>query len=704
MSLTPLTRKYRKGTFITFQSTGEDLTFTFDSSSTRKFRFSKFALLEIPPIQSQTDGKNNIQFANVEGQFIDGLSPASPPPEGDRVDLSHSLQNYLLNMETLLIRGENYNASNPQTSAERLFWKWLKEISAIRYRVATVDEKAAGITTEDRFTEEDFNDLPSGGNLYTSVIKYIGELDVDGSHKTNTNAFKEVYIYVPTQNGSTPTVMLKSVADENYFAGQTIRKPASDPNIEFIAGRDSSDEPTAAGLDVGALYDMDVPLSSLTYTIVGGGDIWFEPLAPNGPNAYFTDPVFGDPANDDINRFNPANSDTIDYIRSKLDGVMIDWIPENYKDIDENSEISNFNEYNTSDQSRPFRYNAIAIYYDIFDPSPANLDEDGQPIIVTTNLYGVLFLNELEVISGGASQMSYLDKLKPNKVIGEQGNGYGIKLNLKFDVTADNIAETEVEITVDPFNTFSMELFVEALQRILATNANMEKIILDNVQLAQQVEELNGLILNDANKQELLIQIEEINKILEDVTPNSDLVDLIDANTDRINEILQGETTVDLNFALNLKAFNGLRLELINDELIFSNRRQKYESSTEINVNESQNQLTGVYNVLENGEYSTIYYHKNSGVQKTAEDNIHIFVSDKINKWKTNQVMDIVFIDSIDMNGFGFVFFTDELNEFNLTAPYNKLIGIIPEVNTDKPIISILCLDGDKYEFIITIK
>lgn len=698
--ITPLVKKYSKGVFITFQSTGEDLTFTFNNSN-RKFRFSKFALMEIPPIQDQTDGKNNIQFQNIEGHFINGLSTASPPPEGDRIDLSESLQNYLLNMETLLIRGENYNADIEQTAAERVFFKWLKEIGAMRYRTATVDEKASTII-EDRFTEEDFNDLPSGGNLYTQVVKYIGELDVDGSHKTNTNAFKEVYIYIPTQNGSTPTVMFKSVEDENYFAGQTIRKQAGDPNIEFIAGRDASDEPTAAGLGVSAFYDMDVSLASLTYTVNGGADdIWFEPLAPNGPNAYFTDPSFGDPTNDVINRFNPANSNEVDYLRSRLDGVMIDWEPENYKDIEDNPDITNFNEYNSTDQSRSFRFNAIAIYYDVFDPSPNNLDEDGNPIVVTTNLYGVLFLNELEVISGGAAQLAHLDKLKPNSIIGQQGNGYGIKLNLKFDVTADNIAETEVEITVDPFNTFSMELFVEALQRILATNANFEKIIQDNVELAQQIEELNSLILNDSNKQELLIKIEEINAVLEDVTPNSDLIDLINVNTDRINEILQGNTTVDLDFALNLKAFDGLRLELINDELLFRNRRQKYETSTEINVNTSQNQLSGVYNVLKNGSYSTIFYHKNSGMQKTAEDNIHFFIDDSQNKWKTNQSMRIVFLDPIDMDNFGFVLFTDANNEFNLTAPYNKLIGTVSQVNSLKPELEIICIDEETYNFIV---
>lgn len=698
--ITPLNRKYKKGSFYTFQSTGEDLTFTFNNS-VNKFKFSKFALLEIPPIQDQTDGKNNIQFQNIEGQFIDGLSTASPAPEGDRIDLSHWIQNYMMNMETLLIRGENYNADNVQTSAERIFFKALKECGAIRYRAADSSEKAVSLS-DDRFVEEDENDLPSGGNLYTPVVRYIGELDVDGSHKTNTNAFKEVYIYVPTQNGSTPTVMMKSIEDENYYAGQTIRKPLGDPNPEFIAGRDASDEPTAAGLNVGAYYDMDVPLTSLTYTVNGGSDpIWFDASAPNGPNAYFTDPVFGDPTNDNINRLNPANSEQIDYIRNRLDGVMIDWIPANYKKIVDDPIASNFNEFNTSAQSRSFRYNAVAIYYDIFDPAPDNMDENGQPIVTTTNLYGILFLNELEVISGGASQLGYLDKLKPNKIIGEQGNGYGIKMNFKFDVSSDSINEIDVEVTVDPYNTFSMELFINALHRILATNANMEKIIMDNLTLSQQIEELNALVLNDANKQELLIAIEEINVQLENVVPNKDLLDLINTNKDQIDSILLGKTTVDLNFILNLKTFDGLRLELVNNELIFSNKRQKYELVTEININESQNQITGIYNVLKNGEYTTLYYHKNGGVQKTAQDNIHIFISDEMNKWKNNQVMEIVFLDPIDMDGYGFVFLTDATNRFNLSAPYNKLIGTVPNVNSLNPSITIVCINSETYEFII---
>lgn len=699
--VTPLVRKYKKGTFITFQSTGEDLTFTFNNS-VNKFKFSKYALLEIPPIQDQVDGKNNIQFENVEGSFVDGLSPASPPPEGDRIDLSQSLQNYLLNIETLLIRSKDYDPDTKQTAAERLFFKWLKEIGAIRYRDATTDEKSSDVT-DDRFAEELPNNLPSGGDLYTQVVKYIGELDVDGSHKTNTNAYKEVIFYIPTENGSTPTVMFKSVEDENYFAGQTIRKPTSDPNLEFIAGRDATDDPTSAGLDVSALYDMDVSLSSLDYDVNGGADpIWFESLAPNGPNAYFTDPVFGDSDSDLIIRTDPSTSKTITYKRSKLDGVMLDFAPDNYKSIKDNQDISTLNQFNTTDSARPFRFNAIAVYYDVFDPN--NLDDDGNPIDSATNLYGILLLNELEVISGGASQIGYLDKLKPNKVIGEQGNGYGVKLNLKFDVSSDAVQETEVEITVDPFNTFSMELFMDTLQRVAQTNENFEKIVLDNVTLSERVEELEGLILNDANKQELLIKIEEINEVLVDVTPNSDLLDLINVNKDSIDQILLGNTSVDINFLLNLKAFDGLRLELINNELVFRNTRQEYDSTNEININTSQNQLAGVYNVLKLGSYTTLYYHKNNGGQKTLEDNLHIFIDDSTNKWKVNQSMKIIFVDEIDFQNFGIGIFTDANNEFNLTAPYNKLIGNILEVPNNKPIIEIICLDSTTYSFIVTIK
>ena len=126
MQLTPLLRKLKSGYFLAFQSAGNDITSTFNNSNS-KFRFSKFALLNLPPIQTPVNNANNIQFAAIEGAFTNGLSPASPPPEGDRIDFSENLQNYLLNLEALISSSNNFDSTQRRTIAERIFFKKPRE-------------------------------------------------------------------------------------------------------------------------------------------------------------------------------------------------------------------------------------------------------------------------------------------------------------------------------------------------------------------------------------------------------------------------------------------------------------------------------------------------------------------------------------------------------------------------------------------------
>lgn len=689
----PLIRKVKNGTMVTFQSTGEDMSLTWQSS-TRKFRFSRFALLNIPPIATQTNNANNIVAQAIEGHFVNGLSSATPPPEGDRVDLSQSLQNYLLNMETLLIRNSAYDPTLKQTAAERLFFKWLKEIGALRFRTAASTEVASTVT-DPRFVEEDDNDSSSSGDIYHRVVKYVGEIDMEGNHISNTNSYKEVYIYVPTQNGNTPVVLFKSLEDDNYYAGQTIRK-SDNVNVEYIEGRSAADQPTAAGLDVTAYYDMDVPLGTLTYLVNGNPSdpIWFDSLAPNGPNSYFTDPAFNDPASDLIVRTDPSNSNTVTYKRSRLDGISLDWDSAEYRDFELDNTLTAFNQYNASNLSDSFEFNAILIYYDIYDP---NVTGD-----IATNLYGVLFLNDLEVVSAGGARFKPFSKIKPNTITRDQGNGFGIKLNFKFDTAADNVT-SEVEISVNDYNTFSMQLFSETMQRIGLANTNFEAVLAQNLSLVGRLTSLESLVLNDANRNEILAQINAINQQLVGVTPNQALLDLINAVSERVNEILQGSTNVNLSFTLDLRAFDGLRLELVSNTLNFRNTRQRYMSSVEFNVNVTPNQQTAVYNVLELGTHDTLCYHRNGGQQKIAQGNISLFINDT-NNWKLHQAMDIIFVDEVDMMNYGFAIYTDATNQFALSGNYQKLVGVIPQVTTTKPIITIICIDEENYEFIVTIK
>ena len=139
MAVTPLIKpvQNKKGIFYNFQSALEDINVTISNSETA-VRFSKFALLRIPEIGTPntlaTD--NKIQFlAQGESNMIDGIHIDA------NINLAESFQNYALNFEALLLSRPQYKREEKLTVGERVFWKWLKELGAIRFQNANALEK-----------------------------------------------------------------------------------------------------------------------------------------------------------------------------------------------------------------------------------------------------------------------------------------------------------------------------------------------------------------------------------------------------------------------------------------------------------------------------------------------------------------------------------------------------------------------------------
>lgn len=688
---TPLIKKLKKnGTLVTFQSSAEDLSFTgLGASSTTKMEFSKYALLKLPTIESPINNANTIQFNAIEGAFVHGLSASGPPPEGDRVDLAQSLQNYLLNMETLLIRSNEYNPNLDLNTAERLFFKWLKETGAMRFREAVVGEKA-DVVTEDRFVEEDDNDIPSQNNIYDAVVKYIGEIEMVGNQRYNANSYRQLYFLVPTVEGSTPVVLFKSVEDDNYYAGQVIKQLGNE-NVEYIQGRTALDDPTNAGLTAIAFYDQTLPYGSIQYTMNGTLDLtWFKYNTPNGPNAYFTDAVFADPGNDVILRQQGVQS--LSYFRSRLDGIMIDWDYGNYKAFQDNTAYKSFHDYNRSVDASDFSFNAILLYYDLFEESTPNER--------TTNLYGVIFLDDLINTSTAGGAIQTLPKIKPDPVTRKQGNAYGIVLNLRHDVTSDAV-DSEVEISVNEYNTFSMVLFNQAFSMMSLMNGNYEHLLLDTQVALAKLNELEALILTGDSADQVQAQLASFQEQLVDIQSNQGVLDLIDSLNQQVQEILAGNTTVNLSFLVNFIGKEGIRIDpAAGGNYLIRNLRQKYAITNRFSFDASGRD--GLRNVATLGSWDTILIHHNNGTLKTAEGNVVIYIDDTI-QWSLNQSFRISFEDALEFNGKGIIIYTDALNRFVNAGPYNQLVGIVPIIPSQKPNIEVICIDPENYKFSILV-
>jgi hypothetical protein len=307
-----------------------------------------------------------------------------------------------------------------------------------------------------------------------------------------SDAYSEIYIHVPSNVGNTPVVLFETLEDSNYKPNLVITG-----TDEFINGRNSSTiHPD--GLGTNAFYDYDAVIN---YTDPNAE--WALSGMSNGNvNSYFTEPInFDDPSNTDIKKYptdynNPQGFSGVAYRRSKLDGITIDWNGENYFDVANDSLINDLNDYNLSSKSKDFEFNAILVYYDIYDVSAPNQR--------TTNLYGVLFLDNITPsIEGGYIQR--LPKFKPNTISGLNGNSYGTKINIKFD---SNLYNGGLNTLVNDYNTFSMGLFGDAIAqlqhsvRLMQTQNTRYLDIVDSInKLENQLSTIPNIvrIQNDVN-------------------------------------------------------------------------------------------------------------------------------------------------------------------------------------------------------------
>ena len=123
MAKTPFIRplQVQGGTFYAFSSAAEDLSFTFNNSI-NQFKFSKFALLNIPNIDSTNPLGNTLKLNAPDSAFLDKATGANQIiTSNQNVNFSQSFQSYCLNLETTILSGNNYDQSLKQNISERVF-------------------------------------------------------------------------------------------------------------------------------------------------------------------------------------------------------------------------------------------------------------------------------------------------------------------------------------------------------------------------------------------------------------------------------------------------------------------------------------------------------------------------------------------------------------------------------------------------------
>lgn len=694
MAVTPLIKpiQNKKGIFYTFQSALEDINISI-ANGENAVRFSKFALLRIPEIGTPDNGEtdNKFQFfAQGESTLIEGLNT------DQNINLAQSFQSYALNMEALLLSRPQYKRDQKLTVSERVFWKWLKETGSIRFRDANNLEKNIGtLGNEKRFVEEF-----SPTSTYKRVVQYIGDIDVVNTIKSKDNAYTEIYIHVPTNVGNTTHVLFKSISDDNYFPNLTVANNAADPlNIEYLSGR-KYNETHPFGLSVKAYYDLDdASVYSEIAPTFGGTAVpsnWFNQTIKN---SYYTDNVdltgaYDVAKNQYITKqLGPIN---VEYVRNTLDGISLDFNLANYKLASENPEIQVFSQFNDYIANKDFQFNAVLVYYDVYDPN--NLDSNGNPIDIQTNLYGVLFLDKIEQ-DGLEFIIPPITKYKPDPLNKINGNSFAYKLNLKLDTSIENVL---VEKSINDFSTFSMDLFTDVLTEFRQIQTRLNDKILELDQLAQDVNSLKDLLLNSEDQNELNIRITNLETSLIEnqaiFNSTGELVKMIENTNDRVNDILNGDTNIEISYNSDvIRAGNGVSLDRRTP-----NRVKVENINQEYNISNDSTRNIFNSNSVQLGNYTNYIRHENSGNPITLTRDLEVFIDDSVSSWKKGQVLRIVFADELEVDIFDLKIKTDSLNKLN-TGVFGKTIGILNDLDfstsNNTPIFDIVCVNAETLEF-----
>ncbi len=721
MAKTPYIRPIavQGGTFYTFSSAAEDLSLTFNNSL-KKFTFSKYALLKLPEFGSPSYGENTLQFNAIDTTFLDAAygdfiltnpNNLSPSPE-------ISFQNYCLNLESTIISDPNYNQDLKRNVSERVFWKWVKELGGVRYRAANTNEVVASLnqtltTTKDgypysdkRWVEEDtlLTGNGSPNPRYERIVQYIGDIDVVNSVQNSDNAYSEVYIHIPTGDGGTPYVLFKTVADENYYPDRTFTHLPPDPtDTEYLQGRDSASGLYGPnGLPKLAIFDQDVlgePGVSGTSATGSFTNNWYSPR--DEANSYFTEATFFDSSNLEIEKYvstSGPSSYSVTYNRSNLDGVQIDFDPASYKAIQNYVGISTIEEWNGTPVTTSFEFNAVLVYYDVYDPN--------NPTDSETNLYGILFLNDPEPVSTNAAKLPTFKKFKPDPITKLNGNSYGFKINLKFDT---DVESTGVEQAINDYSSFSLSIFMDAATVLQDAAKNLNDRTLQIAAMQEEINYLKDLIINTDDSTEIKARLDVVeaslqaNQALFDNT--QDILSLIESNSDTINNILQNQTSINMSYNLDLlKDGDGTSVDRSTPNILKVNVTQQ-------DYNISGNSLFTINPVAGNTVPLSIYTnylkHKNNGISITANNDIVIKIDDSINKWQKGQVLRLVIGDEIDLGNYSLVILTDALGEFPKDAPsgvpYSSVVAGFLNVQFSgsgyKPIFDIVCIDAKNLIF-----
>lgn len=281
------------------------------------------------------------------------------------------------------------------------------------------------------------------------------QLEVDSTYEDINLTTREKYKEIDNEENTYEQV-IKYVGDVNMLNHV---KSAGKEYLEVFAHI-----PTNVGKMSDVLLKMNMGLSADAAQVpTESGDLWIV-----GQEDAYTN------AQSSLKTYAKAVYDTADRkynVNTEKDFLQIDW-----DDIETSQDKWN---------QGSFDFNAILLYYDIWDTTA--------PESRKRNLWGVLFVNDFEQSSPLVWAMPNFAKYQPDA--NQAGNSYGFRFNLMYSNSTNQLTS---EITINDYSTVSMELYMEALQRLQTVSDSFDTmqqtILSQNAKINQMQQELMSFI------------------------------------------------------------------------------------------------------------------------------------------------------------------------------------------------------------------
>ena len=490
--------KQQGGTFCTFASALEDVGLNINEKN-NKVRLSHYAILDIPNCDytNSNENRNVLNLLTPPDAFYKNIKQSSATYNNDkqinnyaRRNIAQSFMSYALNMEAV-VRNNNdatssYDFTRNLTISERVFWKWLKETGAIRWE----------LDKDNYFTEEKNN--PD----YSRVVQAFGQIDAVAQRSSDYGMYNEIFVNIPTSFGGINNIYFKQVEDDNYTFDKKYKTNCTnrlENHSTSIGNNELLNTP---------YFDYSTSMKNKNKGEYENG-FWYEDITTTNNTEvgyYITDKKLENL--NSINKVLKVVSDDASFIikRSNLDCMSLELDISKLDSLAEES-INSFDDLNINTQIYSYTFNAILVYYSIYD---------GNDNILATNLYGVYFIDSPQQLDANSTNEYFVNFEIPRLTKKKSTtDGFGTSYSFKFNIRTSSLFDGEDDQIYDNSSSENSIVgdFNDVVSYLIETIKLLNKSTKNTFIIQEKYKELNSRFL-DLNRNYL--ELSERVKNLED--------------------------------------------------------------------------------------------------------------------------------------------------------------------------------------------